>query len=115
MHAHIDTIFLAYRHDSGKEIPHVFTKLVAGNALILLKQPLEYRHRVQVTFLDVSIDESLCLHDDGIYKICLLRFCDHLVQRLHLLKNLSGIISLRPFSFKNPDIEVSKSRIIEEK
>ena len=59
MDAHVDAILLAYWHYSSKEISHVLSKLIASYAFILLQQSLEDRNRIKISFLDVSVDESL--------------------------------------------------------
>ena len=79
MYAHIDAILLADRHYGSKEISHILAKLVSCNALILLQQSLEYRYRIEVSLLYISVHKSLSLDYDRIDQVILFSFRDSLV------------------------------------
>ena len=115
MYTHIDAILLTYWHYGSKEISHILAKLVSCDALILLQQSLEYRYRIEVSLLDVSVDKSLGLDDDGINEIVLFSLCNDFIKFLDLSENLRLIISLSTLASKNLDIKICKTCIIKVK
>ena len=87
MYAHIDAVFFAYRHYGSKEVPHILTKTVTCDSVILLQEGSENSDRVYIPFLYVAVHESLGLDNDRVYEVIFLFLSDHLVQFLNLCKD----------------------------
>ena len=88
MHTHIDAVFFAHRHYCGKEVPHILTKLIACDSVILFQETAEDTYRINIPFFDVTIHESLGLDYDRVYQVIFLIISHHLVQFLHLCKDI---------------------------
>ena len=113
MYAHVHSVFLAHRHDCGKEIPHVFAECVAVYAFVQGQQVLEDVHRVLVALFDVAVDESLCLYDDRVDEAFLLGFGNGFVQFLHFGELFRGIVFFRSFTLEDAEVEIGKTHPVE--
>ena len=113
MYAHVHSVFLAHRHDCGKEIPHVFAECVAVYAFVQGQQVLEDVHRVLVALFDVAVDESLCLYDDCVDKALFFGLGDGFVQLGHLSQFFRRVVFLGSLTLKNAQVEIGKTYPVE--
>ena len=54
VYAHIDVIFIAYRHDGFEPVFHVFLQLMLVYSIIELEEVAEFLHRCGIAFAEVS-------------------------------------------------------------
>ena len=113
MHTHIHAVFFAYRHNGSQEITHVLTQRSTVDSVIQCQQVAENSHRILVAFLDISVYESLCLHDNRINQFVFLGFGNHFIQFSHLAQFFFRIVRLSTFAFQNHRIEISETYAVE--
>ncbi len=121
VNAHVHVAFIAYRHDSGKKIAHVFAQLVLADVVIARQKFSEQLYRMLVALLEIAAHEALCLDNDILYELMLSLGSHLLAQLLHLFHHVSAVglavgsqhFKLRPVVFGSLtlqyiDVEVGK-------
>ena len=113
MHTHIQTVLLTYRHYGIEEILHIFLQLLPVYPFIFCKKRFESGNRCEISFLDVTVDKTLGLDDDGIDEIILFSFCYRLVKLLDLRQHFRRIVRSCTLPAKYLQVKIGKTSHIE--
>ena len=115
VNAHIDAECFAHGHDGREEIPHILTQSGAVDTLVKRQQATEQFYRIFIALLDVAVDKTLCLDDDGVDKFVFFSLGNGLVECVYLCQCFVGIIILGLRPFENVYVEIGKAHLVEVK